>query len=86
MVKASCECPRISITTRCWHILRQQEGRAGMPQVVEANAAHACFGDEFIEEAVQMPARAERRSYDQSPSLTVGLAPQPSKIAGILVI
>ena len=25
-----------------------------MPQVVEANAADACFGDELIEEAVQI--------------------------------
>jgi hypothetical protein len=41
--------------------LCKQEGRAGVPQVVEANAANACFGDEFIEEAVQI-ARFDHRA------------------------
>ena len=51
---ASCECPRISITTRPGTFCRKQEGGAGVPQVMEADAANACFGDELIEEAVQI--------------------------------
>jgi hypothetical protein len=37
-----------------WHVLRKQEGRAGVPQVVEANAANACFGDEFVEKRFKL--------------------------------
>ena len=51
-----------------------------MPQVVEANAANACFSDEFIEEAVQISRldhRADRRGKDQA-----GVDPGRSKRKG----
>jgi hypothetical protein len=35
-----------------------------MPQVVEANSAHACFGDEFIEEAVQISRLDDRADFE----------------------
>jgi hypothetical protein len=40
-----------------------------VPQVVEANAANACLGDQLVEEAVQISRldhRADRRSEDQT--------------------
>jgi hypothetical protein len=37
-----------------WHVLRKQEGCASVPQVVEANAANPCLGDQLVEEAVQI--------------------------------
>jgi hypothetical protein len=43
------------------HVLGKQERCAGVPQVVEANAANTCLGDQLIEEAVQI-ARLDHRA------------------------
>ena len=43
------------------HVLRKQDRGAGVSQVVDADAANACFGDQLIDEAVQI-ARLDHRS------------------------
>ena len=61
-------------------VLCEQQRSAGVSNVVKANAANACFGDEFIEEAVQIARlddRADARRKDQS-----GVDPGRSKRKG----
>jgi hypothetical protein len=63
-----------------WHVLRKQEGCASVPQVVEANAANPCLGDQLIKKAVQIARldhRAGSRGEDQA-----GVDPGWSKSKG----